>query len=84
MGLRLFIIFYLPIIVLIERSGYMSFLGKGMWLLIPSNYINPSLGCFLGSHSSLCSLSPFTLSPFHHSSFLIHFDLGLEKKNKLL
>jgi hypothetical protein len=28
-GLSHFIIFYLPIIVLIERRGYMSFLGEG-------------------------------------------------------
>jgi hypothetical protein len=28
-GLSIFIIFYLPILVLIEKSGYMIFLGKG-------------------------------------------------------
>jgi hypothetical protein len=33
-GISIFIIFYLPIIVLIERSGYMSFMGKAMWFLI--------------------------------------------------
>jgi hypothetical protein len=33
-GISIFIIFYLPINVLIERSGYMSFLGKSMWFLI--------------------------------------------------
>jgi hypothetical protein len=33
MGLSLFIIFYFPILVLIEKSGYMSFLGKGHMVL---------------------------------------------------
>jgi hypothetical protein len=33
-GIVIFIIFYLPIIILIERSGYMRFLGKAMWFLI--------------------------------------------------
>jgi hypothetical protein len=33
-GISIYFIFYLPIIVLMERSGYMSFLGKAMWFLI--------------------------------------------------
>jgi hypothetical protein len=28
-GLVIFIIFYSPILVLVEKNGYMSFLGKG-------------------------------------------------------
>jgi hypothetical protein len=34
-GISIFIIFYLPILVLIEKSGYMSFLGRpcGSWFL---------------------------------------------------
>jgi len=33
-GIIIYFIFYLPIIFLMERSGYMSFLGKAMWFLI--------------------------------------------------
>jgi hypothetical protein len=33
-GLSIYFIFYLPIIVLMGRSGCMSFLGKAMWFLI--------------------------------------------------
>jgi hypothetical protein len=33
-GLSIILYFILPIIVLIERSGYMSFFGKAMWFLI--------------------------------------------------
>jgi hypothetical protein len=65
-GLSIFIIFYLPILVLIEKSGYMSFLGEAMWFLVLSNYINPTCGLFGGS---LGSYSPFTLTLFS----LFHF-----------
>jgi hypothetical protein len=33
-GISILLLFYLPIFVLIDRSGYMSFLGKAMWFCI--------------------------------------------------
>jgi hypothetical protein len=64
-----------------------------MWFSNSKNYINPFLVCLGGSlslthslfivhcsHLSLCSLS---IHSFTHSSFFIHFDLGLGKKNEL-
>jgi hypothetical protein len=33
-GLSIYFIFYLPIIVLMERIGYMSFFRKAMWFLV--------------------------------------------------
>jgi hypothetical protein len=69
-GLSIFIIFYLPIFVLFEKSIYKSFLGKGHMVLdFQCKYINPSSAMFEGS-------SPFTFSLFHsilHSRFLISF-----------
>jgi hypothetical protein len=58
-----------------------------MWIFNSKNYINHAYGLFQGcswvlihspyslivhgSHLSLCYLSPFTLSPIHHSSFIL-------------
>jgi hypothetical protein len=33
-GLSIYFIFYVPMIFLMERSGYMSFLEKAMWFFI--------------------------------------------------
>jgi hypothetical protein len=67
-GIITYFIFYLPIIVLMEKNSYMSFLGgKAKWLLNSKNYINPSLVCLGGSHSHYHSSSyvGFFYSPIH-------------------
>jgi hypothetical protein len=65
--------------------------GRPCGSLIPRKYINPFLVC-LGVHSLThsfivhCSHFSFyylSIRSFTHSSFLIHFDLGLGKKNEL-
>jgi hypothetical protein len=70
-GDKYFIIFYLPILVLVGENGYMSFLGNAMWCLIACNYINPYFGLFGVNHS----FSLFPLSFVTHSFFivLIHY-----------
>jgi hypothetical protein len=72
-GLSIFIIFYLPIIDFMEKSGYMSFLGEAMWFLISCNYINIPCGFFGGVLllllHSLSRCSGFTCS---YSFTLLH------------
>jgi hypothetical protein len=55
-GLSLFIICYLIILVLIEKSGYMRFLGGCHVVLGSSNYINFAYGLFRGLFFVLHSL----------------------------
>ena len=86
-GIHHFIIFYLPIIFLMERSGYMCFLGKGHVVLYFQVNIQTHFWVVWGFiHCSLFTLfimfSPFTLSLFHslllkcHSSFILFLGLG--------
>jgi hypothetical protein len=49
-GISVFIIFYLTILVLIEKHGYMSFLGGGHVILGSGNYINYVYGIFGGCY----------------------------------
>jgi hypothetical protein len=62
-----------------------------MWFFNSKKYINPFLVYLGGSlthslfivHCSHCSFFSLSIRSFIHSSFLIHFDLGLGKKNEL-
>jgi hypothetical protein len=56
---------------LMERSGYMSFLGDAMWFLIACKYLNPSLGCFGGSSGS-SSLTLFIHYSLVHALHYVH------------
>jgi hypothetical protein len=80
-GLSIFIIFYSPILVLVGKSGYMSFLGKAMWCFIACNYINPTFGLF-GGYSSFWFTHSLFLNLFL-SSFILAFLSWLGMENEL-
>jgi hypothetical protein len=85
-GISSYFIFYLPLIVLMEKKSYMRFLaGKAKWLLNSKNSINPSLVCLGGSHSRChsgystgCFYSPtHSVSHFSRHRLTISFTLSL-------
>jgi hypothetical protein len=79
-GDKSFIVFYLPILFLVGKSGYMIFLGKAMWCFIACNYTNPTFGLF-GGYSIICSFFIVPKSSLfvpHSFSLILGLGLGME------